>query len=175
MKKIVLAYAQKLVIGLIFAQDDLVSDVKKDLIAKFGMADFESDDLVFNYTDYYADEFGNNLKRKFISFKNLINPQRLKDIKRWTIKLEQRYSKNKKRRVNIDPGYLTLWNFVLSTTKDYYHRIYLGKGIFGEVTLCFQNQSFREFEWTYPDYKSKAYIEIFNKIRGILSVQLKEK
>ena len=42
------------------------------------------------------------------------NPERLKDIKRWTIILEKKYSKVNKRTINIDPGYLTLWNFVLS-------------------------------------------------------------
>jgi hypothetical protein len=71
------------------------------------------------------------------------------------------------RSVNIDPGYLDLAKLVLFSTKDYTHRIHVGKGIFAEVTLYFQDDSFNAWPWTYPDYKTKEYIGIFNTIRGI--------
>ena len=163
----------KLVVGLISGEEDLFTQIKVSLIKKFGKIDFESETLPFNHTDYYKDEFGENLKRKFFSFKRLIDPGKLKNIKLYILRLERKCSKDGRRKINIDPGYLALSKLVLSTTKDYFHRVYLGKGIFAEVTLHFQDKTFQGFEWTYPDYRSKAYIEIFNKIREILRSQIK--
>ena len=73
---------------------------------------------------------------------------------------------NKKRRVNIDPGYISDSKLILTTTKDYFHRIYLGHGIYAEVTLRWRKGGFEPFEWTYPDYRSKEYIKILNTIRN---------
>jgi hypothetical protein len=42
------------------------------------------------------------------------------------------------RPLNLDPGYLTEAKLVLATTKDRNHRLYLDRGIFAEVTLCYQ-------------------------------------
>lgn len=64
---------------------------------------------------------------------------------------------------------------VLASTKDFMHRIYLDHGIYAEITLTYQNKSFRSWDWTYPDYKTQEYIDIFNKIREIFRGQIKEK
>ena len=71
------------------------------------------------------------------------------------------------RLINIDPGYVDLAKLVLATTKDYAHRIFLRKGIFAEITLTFRGSSFSVNDWTYPDYRSKEYIDIFNQIRKL--------
>ena len=70
-----------------------------------------------------------------------------------------------KRRINIDPGYLSLSKLVLLTTKDFSHRIYLGRGIYAEATLRYTNKTFQPFEWSYPDYRSDDYVGFFNKVR----------
>ncbi|MBU0633530.1 MAG: DUF4416 family protein [Candidatus Omnitrophica bacterium] len=162
------ANSVKLIIGLI-GKEEIFNRVKKILIQKFGGIDFENPVLDFNFTDYYELEMGGNLKRQFLSFKRQILPDKVASIKIYTNSLEKRFSAaGGRRRVNIDPGYLTLSKLVLATTKDYQHRIYLGKGIFAEVTLRFKDKSFREWEWTYPDYRSREYIDIFNYIRNNL-------
>lgn len=165
----------KLIVGFIFKQEDYFLKAKKLLIKKFGKIDFESEVLDFSHTDYYQKEMGENLKRKFISFEKLISPSQLVSIKRFTNKLEEKLSKDKKRAVNIDPGYLSLSKVILASTKDYRHRIYLNKGIFAEVTLFYQNKSFSPWDWTYPDYKTQSYIEIFNHIRELYKKQIKNK
>ena len=71
-----------------------------------------------------------------------------------------------KRRINIDPGYISDSKLILATTKDYFHRIYLGHGIYAEVTLRWRKSCFEPFEWTYPDYRSREYIDILNTIRN---------
>lgn len=54
--------------------------------------------------------------------------------------------------VNIDIGFLTLENFVLATTKNYSHRIFIGQNIFADLTYHFHQGEFRSLPWTYPDY-----------------------
>jgi len=78
-----------------------------------------------------------------------------------------------KRRINIDPGFLSLGKLILATTKDQCHRVYLGRGIFAEVTLFYKRKTFNPWPWTYLDYKSQEYIDIFNSIRAIYQKQIR--
>ncbi len=158
----------KLIAGLI-GKESFFRRAKTKLASRFGCIDFESEILNFTYTDYYNREMGSDLKRQFLSFKRLISPEMIPDIKIYTNDLESKFfSSNKKRSVNIDPGYLSLSKLVLATTKDHQHRIYLGKGIYAEVTLRYRNKTFCPWEWTYPDYCTKEYISIFNYLRDKL-------
>lgn len=163
----------KLIAGLITSYGNTYKKAKKLLVACFGAIDYESSELAFDYTDYYEEELGKGLRRHFISFKKLIPPQRLSVIKVKTNKLEEKLSVKNKRKINIDPGYITEAKLILATTKDYKHRIYLNKGIYAEVTLNFSGNTFSALEWTYPDYRTKDYIGIFNHIRKIYTQQLK--
>lgn len=79
-----------------------------------------------------------------------------------------------KRRVNIDPGYLDSSKLVLASRKDYAHRIYLNKGVYGEVTLFYRQKTFTPWECTYPDYRSPPYLAAFNRIRELYRIQLKK-
>lgn len=165
----------KLISGFIFQKEIVFDKARGILEKKFGKIDFESQILQFTHTNYYEPEFGNNLKRKFISFKKLIHPQSLPRIKITANAIENKLSRNGLRLVNIDPGYLDMAKLVLASTKDFKHRIYLDKGIYAEATLFYRNRSFTCWEWTYPDYKSDDYIEIFNRIREIYARQIKNK
>jgi len=156
----------KLVIGMITGNEALFEKTACILEKRFGAVDYESPALKFDYTDYYDAELGRNLKRKFMCFKKLIEQDDLAGIKVYTNNLEQRFLKKGNRSINLDPGYLSEAKLVLATTKDYAHRIYLRKGIYAEVTLRFRNGSYRPWQWTYPDYRSAAYIRIFNEMRS---------
>ena len=165
MGKIIEPEPVKLIIGLI-GKEGLFKEAEQVLSSRFGLIDYKSKSIDFIFTDYYKKEMGPELKRKFLSFKDLIQPDELPDIKCYTNKLETEiFSVNHNRLFNIDPGYLTLAKLVLATTKDYQHRIYIGKGIYAEMTLKFKKKSFVSWEWTYPDYATKEYIDIFNEIR----------
>jgi hypothetical protein len=135
----------------------------------FGPADLESDPISFDFTEYYRDEMGEDLLRQFVSFADLIDPGRLASTKIRTNALERELAAEEtgrwKRRVNLDPGYLTAANVVLATTKDFAHRVYLGQGIYAEVTLNFRKDGVTHFEWTYPDYRSGAYDAFFLNVR----------
>jgi len=165
----------KLVIGLI-GKEALFGKAESLLSKKFGKTDFASKIIDFTFTDYYAQEMGECLQRQFLSFAHPIKPTELARIKLYTNRLEKtKFSERGKRALNIDPGYLTLSKLVLATTKDHQHRIYLGNGIFAEVTLRFRGKSFAKWEWTYPDYYTQDYIRIFNHIRNNLIKKKREK
>lgn len=160
----------KLVIGMLAKNKKLFDRIEEFFIKEFGEIDFKSPVVSFEYTDYYKPEMGGPLKKKFISFKRPIAPEDISKIKVITNSLEKKFSKQKKtslcRQINIDPGYISDSKFILATTKDYFHRIYLARGMYAEVTLAWKNGSFKPFEWTYTDYKTKEYIDILNTIRG---------
>lgn len=162
----------KLVLGMISQSRDFFLKAEKILEKKYGKIDFQSMVLAFKYTDYYQKEMGVDLLRKFISFKKLINPENLAEIKIFTNRLEDKFSVSSKRKINLDPGYITLGKLVLATTKNQQHRIYLKGGIFAEVTLRYKDKTYQSWEWTYFDYKSSEYIDIFDNIRKIYKAQL---
>jgi hypothetical protein len=164
----------KLIIGLIFKNEEFLIKALGILRRSFGEIDYESPVYPFTYSDYYEKEIGRNLQRKFVSFRKLVSPEQLAAIKVVTNKIEGRLSQAGSRRVNIDPGYLTLAKLVLASTKDYSHRVYINKGIFAEITLGYREKSFHPQPWTYPDYRSQEYIEVFLKIRDIYAKQIKK-
>ena len=159
--------AVKLIIGMLAKSQKLFDKAEEFFIKDFGPIDYKSRVISFDYTDYYEKELGSPLKRNFISFKKPISPEKIAKIKLITNSIEEKLSADKKRRINIDPGYISDAKLVLATTKDYFHRIYLSRGIYAEVTLKWRKGGFEPSEWTYPDYRSKEYIDILNHIRSI--------
>lgn len=119
------------------------------------------------YTDYYESEMGPEVKKYFAAFEPLMAVEELAELKIKTNALERKFAKNGRRRINIDPGYLTEAKVVLATTKDYSHRLYLGKGIFGDLHLTYSRKTFRPQPWTYPDYRQELALEFFNRLRNI--------
>lgn len=153
---------------MLAGRTDLFETAERETSARFGSIDAASEIMPFDQTDYYEDELGPNLLRKFVAFDRLINPKDLVAAKLFTNELEERISEqegSERRVVNLDPGYISLSKLVLASTKDYSHRIYMGDGIFAEVTLHYANRQFNPWPWTYPDYKTAAYRLFFDSIR----------
>lgn len=163
----------KLLLPMLAPEEGLFAAVEPDLVALWGAIDYRSATLPFAHTDYYAREFGPRLWRRFIAFERLIDPGDLAAIKRAANEIEARWSEGGRRRVNLDPGYLTQAKLVLATTKNQAHRIYLGQGIYAEVTLIYREGAWRPLPWTYPDYASAAYHAVFSEIRALLGRQLR--
>lgn len=140
------------------------------LTSELGGVIFSSEAFDFSsFTHYYEKEMGRNLKKRFYFFENLKSPDFLVELKHICYKIELSYTTEfGKRKVNLDPGYVELSKVVLSTFKDYAHRIYLGRGVFAEVTLIYKDKSFISLPWTYPDYQ--AFIPVFNQVREIYKV-----
>lgn len=158
----------KLFIGMISQDISLFDELKKRLKEIFGISNMESSVWQWEHSDYYKKEMGAGLKRQFIFFEKLINPGAITEIKLKTIELEKEHlNANNGRRINLDPGYLDSAKVVLVSTKDFSHRIYLDKGIYGEVTLIYSGNSYQILPYTYPDFRTEEYHNIFKKAREV--------
>lgn len=162
----------KLFVGLLTSRLAVVPDVSKALEERLGPVDYSSDVIEFNLTRYYEPEMGPGLKRKFLSFERLVLPGDLAGIKLFTNGLEEKWSEGGQRLINLDPGYLNQARVVLASTKDFAHRVYIGQGIYAEVTMMFHRNRFDALPWTYPDFQSPAYQQVFLHMRERYSAQL---
>ena len=167
----------KLFVGLLCNHESLLRVVEEALTKRFGAIELASPPFPWEVTDFYEEEMGQKLLRKFISHLPLIQPDRLAEIKIISQELESGYlwvkGGKKGREVNIDPGYLDASKVVLATTKDASHRIYLGSGIYGEATLMFRHGAFQPHDYTYPDYRWPETLSFFGTLRSIYMEQLK--
>jgi hypothetical protein len=164
----------KLFCGIIFSSEEIKQSLLTKLENNFGKIDIISDIMIFNFSNYYNREMGDNLKRFWVSFKKLIFTADISGIKIFTNSIENEFTINNKRQINIDPGYVSLANVVLATTKDYSHRIYLSKGIYGEVTIIYKKDRFIKLPWSYPDYISEVANIFFLKSRSNLIKQIRK-
>jgi hypothetical protein len=161
-----------LVTAIFSRHEEAITWAKEKSKEAWGDILLQSDQLPFENTNYYEPQMGSNLKLQLAAFSKLIDPCSLVDIKLAANELEADYAKCSDhadvRPLNIDPGYLTLGKFVLATTKDNAHRLYLGKGIYGEVTLHFAHREWQHGEWTYPNYREEKYKSFLTQCRNLL-------
>ena len=160
----------KVFVGLLAVDEELFVRAEGRLEELFGPSDSSGPVLPWAVTDYYGREMGAGLRRKFVSFAPLSAPDRLPELKLRTQDIEEEYARTepgggKSRRVNIDPGYMDAGKVVLASTKYAPHRLYLGSGIYGEITLLFQNGSFQPLAHTYRDYLWPETLSFFAALR----------
>ena len=173
MSKPTTAEPVKLIVSVFAATAVWLNETIAILSGTYDQADFISAIMPFDYTDYYCIEMGKKLVRRFISMEKLINPEDLPFIKQATNKIEEKSVLNKRRQVNIDPGYISKAHLILATGKGYTHRPYLRDGVYADLTLIYQGKKFCLLPWTYPDYAEEKQILMFNKIRTKYLLQLK--
>ena len=166
----------KLVCAALAGRRDWLQRAAEAMEVQWGPVDLAGDVLPFDWTRYYERQMGPGLLRRLYSFRNLIDPDAIAEIKLASNGMERRLAEQlpgaPERPVNLDPGYVTRSKLVLATTKDYSHRLYLCTGIYAEVTLRWRSGAFEPWEWTYPDYRSDAYREFFARVRNLYTTQL---
>jgi hypothetical protein len=152
------------VIGIMFKEIDSLTDSLNIIKKRFGEIRNEVE-YDFNFTDYYEQEMGSCLKKRLFIF-NLIDREDLAEIKHFTNKIEDEMSKSENRIINIDPGYMTLHNVILASAKEMPHKIYIGKGMFGDVVLEYHSGSYQHSTHTFPDYKSDFIKKFLTEVRN---------
>jgi hypothetical protein len=161
-----------LLLGVFSRHDAALDWARRTAEANWGPIALTSEVFSFDDTTYYEKTMGRGLKKVFFAFEQLIDPPLLIDIKRDTNDLEEQYRvdnpHSEPRPLNLDPGYVTEAKLVLATTKDRDHRLYLGRGIFAEVTVHFCRGVWLTHPWTYPDYQSADYHEFLTRCRDYL-------
>lgn len=155
----------KLFMGLIYQPNSAMEELSVKLEGKLSKIDFKSVEIPFDHSSYYEKEMGSGLKRGIITFEGLIKRTEIVEIKAFTNKLEEVFSYEGNRTINIDPGYIAQEHLILATGKGYSHRPYLGSGVYADLTLIYKGNEYRTLEWTYPDYGNEEMRTLFKSFR----------
>jgi len=161
------------VVSLMAARRDLGPAVLAHLASYFGPPDLIGPWWPFAATTYYAAEMGHGLERCLVAFLHLADPARLSAWKIFTNEVENSFTLGERRLVNLDPGYVARERLVLATGKNYSHRIYLHQGIYGDLTLKYDNRDFQPLPWSYPDYAAPPLRNLLLQVRQKYLWQLK--
>ncbi len=152
--------------GVLFTGDLILLEAEKKVSSVFGPVSGRSVKERFSkYTDYYEEEMGEGVFRCFWAFNIPFPRGALAEAKLATNRIERALAREGKRTVNLDPGLLTAESLILATTKPYSHRIYLAKGIYGDLALTFREGGFKPMPWTYPDYGEDWARDFFRDVR----------
>jgi len=166
-----------LVIAAFSRHDEVLDWARQQLEEAFGPIELTSPAYEFNQTIYYETTMGPGLRKQFFVFRNLIAADCLPSTKLQTNVLEAELAGTgaypEPRPLNLDPGLLELGKFMLATTKDQAHRIYLCDGIFAEVTLRYQAGAFEPWPWTYADYRQQVVRDFLQEAREFYKQQLR--
>ncbi|HWA96839.1 MAG TPA: DUF4416 family protein [Pirellulales bacterium] len=138
----------------------------------WGPIALRSPTFAFDETTYYEATMGPGLGKTFLVFEQFADAGELADWKFATNDWEAEYAALRRhdepRPLNLDPGYLTLAKLVLASTKDHAHRMYLGRGMYAEVTLFYRHGAWQGHEFTFPDYRRPDYHAFFMLARARL-------
>lgn len=152
--------------GLLYNEPEQYLKALSLLEARFGgLLVPESPEQCWTHSHYYEKELGSPVRRRFLFFDRMIPQDALRDFKLQAMELEAELAQDDRRTVNIDPGYVTTAKVVLASTKDYAHRIYIGGGIFAEVTLYYMHGAYHGGPFAYSDYLSPDVMAMFDGIR----------
>ena len=167
----------KLIVGILAADEVALDAALQRIYEEFGKTDLLSEVWPFTQTSYYKDELGENILRQFVTTAKLIDPGQLADIKhranRIEMELAEKLSTDLPRPVNLDPGIIEPSKLILASTKNFSHRIYIGDGMYAELTLSFCKGAWQSFSYTFPDYKEQRYHGFLSTARDKLVEQLR--
>jgi len=155
----------QLICAVCYKDEAVHEEAVHQLLQLYGPCSYKSTILLFNHTRYYQKEMGTPLYKYLLAFDRFIDPMEIVAIKLATNSIENQYAMDGNRRVNLDPGYLEAAKFILATTKNFSHRIYLGQGIFGDVQLYWREGAFQANPWTYPDYLEESTRAFLTQLR----------
>lgn len=155
----------RLVVSVIYRDERRFAEAVPRVESVAGPVRAAGGPLPFDRTDYYGREMGAPLFRRFLAAERAVPRGSLAPIKVAMESIEAEMSEGGRRTVNLDPGLLTPENFILATGKNFSHRVYLGEGVFGDLTLVYRSGEFRPLPWTYPDYASEGVRSLLADLR----------
>lgn len=150
--------------------EKVLPGVEQAIEERYGPLSARSPFYLFSrFSPYYDQEMGGSVWKYFVALQDLMPADRLVEVKQFAERLQEESMGQTPaapgRTVNLDPGYVTPWQVVLSTVKNRSHRIYLGGGVYAELTLLYHRKRFEPLPWTYPDYRQPLVLEFFQQIR----------
>ncbi len=163
-----------LICAVLYSGREAADEALANLVSRFGgVVSFSEEYFFDSLSTYYCAEMGTDLTKRIFAFEAKGVVDDLSDIKHFTNGIETSSAVRDesgvlRRKVNLDPGYLTPSKLVLASTKGYSHRVSIGKGIFAEVTLLYERGEFVKLPWTYQDYCSENVLSFLVKTRKLL-------
>jgi len=143
---------------------------KAKLAQAYGPPALVSQTFLFGETSYYDATMGPGLGKTFLAFDAGFDAGELAAVKHRTNAWEAEYAALARhpepRPLNFDPGYITAAKLVLASTKDHAHRIYLGDGMYAEITLMYRHGAWQSHEFTFPDYRRPDFHDFFTICRN---------
>lgn len=166
-----------LVVAAFSRHDDALAWARERLVRDWSPLAMAGEPFAFTQTAYYHATMGQGLRKQLLAFSGLVSQDCLPAVKHKTNALERELAETGRypeaRPLNLDPGILTLGKFLLATTKDQGHRIYLDHGIYAEVTLRFEAGDYVPWPWTYADYREDSVRATLKRFRGYLKERLR--
>ena len=158
---------EKLIVGVIYNDEEIYERALAMLIEAFGEIDGESERFSFSreFSDYYDEELGGEGRRVIFSFREAVDPSRQAEIKIATNEMERILSEDGNRKINLDPGFMSSGRLMLATTKKLGFRIPLEDGIYTELTLFWAKGGWHKLPWTYRDYQSEKVQRFLTETR----------
>ncbi|MBA4357161.1 MAG: DUF4416 domain-containing protein [Desulfovibrio sp.] len=144
-------------------------DYRAELVGRYGPVDYETPPVPFEHTAYYDSELGKPLARRILGFARLAPLDALVAVKLATNADERDHARpDGTRRVNLDPGLITLERLVLASGKNFTHRVYLGRGIWADLTLIYNKKTgWVVLPWTFPDYATEDMKRRLTELRAL--------
>ncbi len=170
----------KLLMALLTRDLQVMDEVERRLAREYGPVEDRSEVFLWTFPGPFRKEMGEDLKKRVLTFENLLPIEEFPKVKLFTNDLEWEYQehldKGRSRRIiNLDPGYLTLSKVLLATTKNYAQNVYLSDGVYGELLLRYHQGTLRNLPWTYADYRSHLVHSFFMAARAKYHTQLKSR
>ncbi|MCU0236867.1 MAG: DUF4416 family protein [Acidobacteria bacterium] len=156
--------AVKYFCGLLFKHEAAAESAIARLQELIAPVDGSSALIPFTLSAYYREEMGEPIFRRFVSFRGLLDPQRLPEYKLAAMQLEEQLAVGGRRTVNVDPGYLSDANVIIATAKNQFHRVPLRDGIYAHMEYTLKDGRINLLPWTYPDFKTGAYVDFFTHL-----------
>lgn len=169
-----LATPVKLIAGVLYRDERFFLEALRLLEERFSPEDYRGDPIPFDVTRYYEPEMGTGLLRRILSFDELIDPaDGLVEAKLASRFMEEALMHQGKRMANIDVGYLDHHKVVLASFKERGNKIYLGSGVWADMTLFFRKGSVDPLPWSFPDFKAGLYDGNLLDIRKVYRAQMR--
>lgn len=148
-----------------FTQEDVYYKVKESLSKKFSEILYESiqlDAWIPSPAEIGFNPPGN--KSRILSFKRRINREELPEIKEKCLQIANTFLKLDAS-IKIISGYQTLYNTIIASTTDDFHKIYLFHGVFAEVVYKYESRQLQNTETAPLFFANNDVIYYFTNLR----------
>ncbi len=160
----------KLIVSCFFKEDRWLLHALDHLVNRFGSVERRVGPLYFTMSDYQRSQAEGEMKKVMLDFRDLVPRESLASLKVRCHEIEMQLLRQAQdenviasRPINLDPSHLFTDKFIVSSSRDKPHRLYLGHGVFGELTLMIRQGHFESLPWTYADYLEP---EVLNFLSG---------